>query len=100
MNDISLNEWPLERICPVCGKRFCFQSVDRWGYHIGESYLCSYSCLKKLKNQREKRASMSDSAQLVRDGLSRGLSVNDIARETGLSIHSVYYHRRQQEKKK
>lgn len=95
----ALNDWPLERTCPVCGKIFCFQSLSIWGYKLGEDLVCSYSCLKKLENKR-KRATMTGSAQMVQDGLNRGLSIAEIARETGLSVYSVYYHRRQMEKKK
>jgi hypothetical protein len=44
--------------CPVCGKGFDVLWPHLWRYRRGNSYLCSWKCLRLADNEREKEAKM------------------------------------------
>ena len=44
--------------CPVCGKGFDVLWPHLWRYRRGNSYLCSWKCLRLADNERKKEAEM------------------------------------------
>jgi hypothetical protein len=49
----------LEKVCPICGKRFYPPVLDDWVYKKtkshdgGYAYLCSWSCFNKFKGVKK-----------------------------------------------
>ena len=64
-----------EKICPICGKKFCLPSEGRWAYRVkmnrgGDIYLCSWHCqLVQEKRQTARRKINPDGKTLIPDGI-------------------------------
>ena len=106
--DISgASGWPFERKCPECGKVFSGTLLEEWVYKDGNNILCSYTCLRRRKKaleaikakiaektRRAKKLTPAQKEGLVRRYANRGLTNEEISRETGLSGQLVNYYRR------
>ena len=98
--------WPFERVCPVCGKKFCTRVEGNWAYKgpYGAVY-CSWGCLRKAEAELAKKPAdrrvtpAEDKAlrarlqQMFRDGK----DPHWIAEKTGMTVSLVYYYRRKWE---
>lgn len=55
MSDGKRNEGFVERICPMCGKKFFPPSLQQWTYKINWVCYCSWGCLQKKRAPQEAR---------------------------------------------
>ena len=97
--------WPFERRCPECGKKFCVMITETWGYRDRGVLLCSWSCVRRREEKARKKAEEaarkrakklkpSQKEGLVRRCVFRGMTNEEISRETGMSNQLVNYYRR------
>lgn len=97
--------WPFERRCPECGKKFCVMITETWGYRDRAVLLCSWSCVRRREEKARKKAEEaarkrakklkpSQKEGLVRRCVFRGMTNEEISRETGMSNQLVNYYRR------
>lgn len=97
--------WPFERRCPECGKKFCVMITETWGYRDRAVLLCSWSCVRRREEKARKKAEEaaqkrvkklkpSQKEGLVRRCVFRGMTNEEISRETGISNQLVNYYRR------
>ena len=97
--------WPFERRCPECGKKFCVMITETWGYRDRAVLLCSWSCVRRREEKTRKKAEEaarkrakklkpSQKEGLVRRCVFRGMTNEEISRETGMSNQLVNYYRR------
>lgn len=42
-------------ICSCCGKHFYVSDVKQWGYRIGGTLYCSWTCLRKADHKEKRR---------------------------------------------
>ena len=102
--------WPFERVCPVCGRVFCSTMlVETWPFREKDSLICSWGCLRRREKENEKKREAAEMAQrakrltpaqkegIVRRAVLRGLTNDDIIRETGISRQLVNYYRKKVE---
>lgn len=97
--------WPFERRCPECGKKFCVMIAETWGYRDKAVLLCSWSCVRRREEKarekaeeaarkRAKKLKPSQKEGVVRRCVFRGMTNEEISRETGMSNQLVNYYRR------
>jgi len=97
--------WPFERRCPECGKKFCVMITETWGYRDRAVLLCSWSCVRRREEKARKKAEEAarkrakklkpwQKEDLVRRCVFRGMTNEEISRETGMSNQLVNYYRR------
>ncbi len=96
------SDYWIEKICPVCGKRF-YPPTDEWAYRRGEEYFCSWHCLCRHDREREVRlravgvpkgrlpeARKNARNAAVRRDYRQGVSVIELARRHSLSRTQIY----------
>ena len=98
--------WPFERKCPECGKKFCVPMTEIWGYRDRATLLCSWGCVRRREEKARKKAeeaarkrakkqlTTSQKEGVVRRFVYKGLTNEEISRETGMSMQLVNYYRR------
>lgn len=101
----AASAWPFERRCPECGKKFCVPVTETWIFRERNVLLCSWGCVRAREEKRRQRA-ISEAAKrrkkltpaqkegLVRRLVYRGLTDEEIGRETGISTQLAHYYRR------
>ena len=100
--------WPFERVCAECGKTFCVRNVDEYAYKYRHKMLCCYSCKRKMEiriegksteAERQARKNLKPAVKeaLIRRLVMRGLSNDEISKQTGFSRQLVNHYRRKME---
>ena len=103
----GVTAWPFERKCPECGKIFGGTMLEDWVYRDCQQYLCSWSCVRRreqkkaeaelkaaAKKRKTKKLTPAQKECLIRRLVYRGMSNEEISKETGMSVQLVNYYRR------
>lgn len=100
-----------ERKCPECGKEFWVQDFSVYAYKINGVPICSWHCLRSAEKRRESAAPARKSKsgnvrlrpgqkELIIRMAEQGKGPAEIGRELSVSQEVVYYHIRENRKKK
>ena len=106
MEQVAGQDWPFERICPVCGKTFCMWDTENWCYMRRRAgsriFLCSWGCLQKYCEGRAERKQQGklnrDRQEVIREMIAKGAGSQEIRDRLGVSIQLARYYCRLAEK--
>ena len=103
------DDWPYERVCPMCGKRFCMTSAEDWQYAITREkrmFYCSWTCKRKAEQQEEQAKvdeEMKNDQRRQREMLKKmaesGASNAKICQALGVTKQVANYYIRKAQKK-
>ena len=99
--------WPFERKCPECGRTFAGTcALEEWTFRERGRLLCSWGCMRQAEKRKtdaelraaarrnRKKLTPAQKEAVIRQKIFRGMSNEEISKETGMSVQLVSYYRK------
>lgn len=89
--------FPSEKTCAICRKKFL--GHDGWVFKRGESWYCSWSCLREHERQSKARKYgqrlNKEDKETLRKMLEAGVKLQRIAERMNITVNAVQYYQNQ-----